>query len=85
MKMNIKTFEAEYDLIEFNHYIDKSNDKIIHVLDMVVKTEEIDYIKEELSNIFIVDADKNSYVFSDYELIECYNIGAGLVQIICAK
>ena len=82
--MNIKTFEAQYELIEFNHYTDCS-DNPVDVLDFVIKSNDIDFIQDELEEIFVVNMDKNSYVFSEYEPIECYDIGGGLTRAICVK
>lgn len=85
--MEVKTFEAQYELIEFNLYMDSSEDKdeITTIVDLVIKFDNIDFIKNELSNIFIVDNDNVSYVLSGYKIKECYKIGDNLIRTICVK
>ena len=83
--MEVITFGAKYELIEFNHYIDHESEKTVSVLDIVIKTNALDFIEKEFNNLFIIDTEKTSYVFSDYELTEYYEIGGGLVRIICVK
>lgn len=85
--MEVKTFEAQYELIEFNLYMDSSEDKdkITTIVDLVIKFDNIDFIKNELNNIFIVDNDNISYVLSEYKVKECYKIGDNLIRAICIK
>lgn len=85
--MKAKTFEAQYELADFNLYMDNSNDnnEVVTVVDFVVENDNLDFIKKEFNNIFIIETDKITYLFSDYELIECYSIGEGLIRVICVK
>ena len=83
--MKAKTFAAQYELIEFNHYIDHDSEESTSVVDIVVESDNIDFIKKEFDNIFVVETDKEIYVFSNYELIECYEIGGKLIRVICIK
>lgn len=83
--MKAKTFAAQYELVEFNHYMDYELENSASVVDMVVESNNIDFIEEEFNSLFVVSIDSNYYVFSDYELIECYKIGGGLIRIICVK
>ena len=82
--MKIYTSMAQYELIEFNHYIDQSGDSIIHVVDFVVELSNIDSIEEEFSN-FLISTKDFAYSLLNYEVTEYYEIGNGLVQIICVK
>lgn len=83
--MKVVTFGAQYELIEFNHYIDHESEETVSVLDIVIKSNTMDFIEKEFNNLFIIDTEKTSYVFSKYELTEYYEIGGGLVRIICVK
>ena len=83
--MKVKTFKAQYELIEFDHYMDHSYEEPISVIDLLLKTNEIDYVKDELETLFAVETDKQSYVFSGYTVNECYEIEDGLVKVVCIK
>ena len=84
--MEIKTFEARYELVEFCHYIDSSNlDTQISVLELVVNTPDIEFLEQELSTIFAVETEKQVYVFSGYEVSECYEEDNGLIKVVCIK
>ena len=80
--MEIKTFEARYELIDFCHYIDPNQ---INVLELTVNTDDMDYLESELTSIFAIETDKQTYVFSGYEVNECYKEDNGLVKIVCIK
>lgn len=80
--MEIKTFEARYELIDFCHYIDPNQ---ISVLELTVDTDDMDYLESELTSIFAIETDKQTYVFSGYEVNECYKEDNGLVKVVCIK
>ena len=83
--MKAVTFGAQYELIEFNHYIDQESEETVNVLDIVIKSNTMDCIENEFNNLFVIDTEKTNYVFSNYELIEYYEVGGGLIRIICIK
>lgn len=80
--MEIKTFEARYELVEFCHYIDPNQ---INVLELSINSDELDYLENELSNIFAIETEKQTYVFSGYEVSECYKEDNGLTKVVCIK
>ena len=80
--MEIKTFEARYELIEFCHYIDSNQ---ISVLELTVNTDDMNFLENELSTIFAIETDRQTYVFSGYEVSECYEEDNGLIKIVCIK
>lgn len=80
--MEIKTFEARYELVEFCHYIDSNQ---INILELTVNTNDMDYLEGELSNIFAIETEKQTYVFSGYEVSECYKDDNDLIKIVCIK
>lgn len=82
--MKIYTKEAQYEPIEFNHYIDQSDKGTTHVVDFVIEPVDIDSIEEEFSSTIVATKDF-AYSLSEYEVIEYYEIGDGLVQVICVK
>ena len=84
--MEIKTFEARYELIEFCHYIDNSNpDTQVSVLELLINTQDIEFLEQELSTIFAIETEKQVYVFSGYEVSECYEEDNGLIKVVCIK
>ena len=80
--MEIKTFEARYELVEFCHYIDPNQ---INVLELSINSDELDYLENELSNIFAIETEKQTYVFSGYDVSECYKEDNGLTKVVCIK
>ena len=83
--MKVKTFKGQYELVEFDHYMDANDGAIVCVLDLLLRTDDIDYVEDELRDIFAVDTDKQSYVFSNYEITDCFLNDVGLVRVICVK
>ena len=45
----------------------------------------MDYLEDELSDIFAIETEKQTYVFSGYEVSECYEDNNGLVKVVCTK
>lgn len=84
--MEVKTFESRYELIEFNHYIDNINPEVqISIVELLLNTKDIEYLEDELSNIFVIITDKQTYIFSGYSVSECYEENNGLVKVVCIK
>ena len=83
--MKAKTFGAQYELVEFNHYVDSGKEKPINVVDFVVESDNIEFIENEFSHLFVIETGENFHVFNDYELTECYEVGGGLIRVICVK
>lgn len=76
-----------HNLTDFNLYMDNNTDidEVVTVVDFVVESNNIDFVKKEFNNMFIIDTEKVSYLFADYELIECYKISENLIRVICVK
>lgn len=84
--MEVKTCQAQYALAEFHSYINKTeDDSYTNVVEILLDTDQIDYIEKDFSNIFIVETNKHTYVFSGYEVIEYYITEDGLVRVVCVK
>ena len=83
--MKLKTFNGEYGLLEFNYHIDNSYRTTINILELLIETNEIDYVKEELNDSFIIEAEHYTYVFSDFKVEESYLVGDELLLIVCVK
>lgn len=84
--MNIKTFQNIYDLIEFHCYIDQVADReCISIVELLIRTNDIDAIEDDFSRIFAVETDTQTHVFSNYEVSEYYVVEDGLVKVICIK
>ena len=83
--MKAKTYAAQYELIEFNHYMDHNKDKSVSVVDLIIESDDIDFIQKEFDHLFVINTDSDSYAFLDYKLTECYDVGGGLTRVICVK
>ena len=83
--MEIKTFKGQYKLLEFDHHIEDFGDTVVNVLDLLVSADGAEYIEDELNNIFAIDTEKHSYIFSGYEVSECYITEDGFVKVVCVK
>ena len=83
--MELKALNTEYELLEFNYHIDNSYDKPISILELLIKTDEIDLVRADLTNLFIIETDTYVYVFDGFEIQECYMVGDKLLQAVCVK
>ena len=84
-KEEIIQIKSEYELIEFNHYVDNiSSDTQISVIEFLLNAKDMEYLEDELSDIFAIVTDKQAYVFSGYEVSECYEDENGLIKEVAA-
>lgn len=85
--MVAKTFEAQYEIVDFNLYLSEDIDRkeVINIVDFVIEESNVDFIKKEFNGIFVIDNDKLSYLFSGYKIKECYPISGNLIRVICVK
>lgn len=84
--MEAKTFQSKYDVVEFHTYItNTADDGCITVIELLLNTNQLDFIEKDFSDIFAIETDKQTYVFSGYEVSEYYPTDDGLVKVICIK
>lgn len=84
--MEIKTFESRYELVEFCYYIDNSSPgHHVNIIELLIDTNDIEFLELELSNIFAIETEKQVYVFSGYTVSECYEEDNGLIKVVCIK
>ena len=83
--MKVKSLHSSYDLIEFHHYIDDIDGNIVSVLELLIKSTDLEPIEPEFSDIFAIETTNQSYVFSNYTVSEYYTIDDEYIKIICVK
>lgn len=83
--MEVKTCQSTYTATEFHSYINSINDNCVNVVELLLNTNQLDFIEKDFSNIFVVETDKQTYVFSGYEVSEYYITENGLVKVVCIK
>lgn len=84
--MKVHTLNSHFNLYEFHFYIDQSDENtLISVLDLLIESDDLDLIKDSFTNIFTIETDNQTYVFSNYDLSEYYTVGDGLIKVTCVK
>ena len=69
--MDVKTCQSQYSLAEFHSYLNKTTeDDYTSVVELLIDADQLDFIEKDFSGIFIVETNKHTYVFSNYEVIE---------------
>ena len=84
--MEVRTFQSKYEVIEFHSYLMNLNgDDCINVIELLLNTNQLDFIEKDFSDIFAIETNKQTYIFSGYEVSEYYLTDEGLVKVICIK
>ena len=86
--MEVKTYQKQYRLLRFDHYIDNvDEDTVVSILEMILDVEDVDfdYIKDEFSETFVIETSDQCYVFSHYDVHEYYVTDSGRICVICIK
>lgn len=82
--MNIKTFNSQYDLVEFHHYINQVDDKTVNIVELLLNCPVDEFFESDLESIFVIEEEKQTHVFSWYEVDEFYEED-GLLKVILVK
>ena len=70
--MYIKTFQNEYELCEFHHYVNVVEDEVVSVVELLVNSSIDKLTENEFTSIFIIEGEKQNSVFSGYSVDEFY-------------
>lgn len=82
--MNIKTFNSQYDLVEFHHYINQVDDKTVNIVELLLNCPVDEFFESDFESIFVIEEEKQTHVFSWYEVDEFYEED-GLLKVILVK
>lgn len=82
--MYIKSFQTEYNLTEFHHYVNHVGDDTVNVLELLIDCPIEEFVEEDLTSIFVIEDEKQTYVFSWYKVDEFYEVD-GLVKVVLVK
>ena len=75
--MELKTYKTNFPIVEFQHFIDDVSTpeeiRFNSVLDILFNNEvTLEAIDDCDLSIFVIETNFQTYVFSGYDLIECY-------------
>jgi len=82
--MNLKTFNSEYNVVEFHHYINHIDDKVINLVELLIDCPIEEFVEDDFTSIFVIETDKQTHVFSWYTVDEYYEEN-GLLKIVLVK
>ena len=82
--MKIKTFQNEYELCEFHHYVNVVDSKVVSIVELLINSPLDKLTESEFTSIFIIEDEKQNSVFSGYEVNEFYEEN-GMTKVILAK
>lgn len=84
--MKVKTLSTRYNLLEFHHYIDEIEpNELISVLELLIESTDLNSIEKDFTNIFVIETNNQSYVFSNYTISEFYIVDDKYIRISCVK
>ncbi len=82
--MYIKTFQNEYEICEFHHYVNVVEDEVVSVVELLVNSSMDKLTENEFTSIFIIEDEKQNSVFSGYSVDEFYEEN-GMTKIVLVK
>lgn len=82
--INLQFKNARMECVEFNCYFEEVGEELRSQIELLVEAN-VDEIEEVYSNPFLVEMEHQTCVFDGYELWEFYEVGNGLVKIVCIK
>ena len=82
--MYLKSFNSEYNIAEFHHYVTYANDKVANMVELLIDCPVDEFVEDDFTSIFMIETDKQTYVFSWYEVNEYYEEN-GLLKVILVK
>lgn len=82
--MNIRTFQSQYELVEFHQYVNHVGDKVVNLVELLVNCPIEDFREQDFTSIFVIEDEKQTYVFSWYEVNEFFEED-GMVKVVLVK
>lgn len=82
--MYIKSFNSEYELIEYHHFVNYVDDRVVNLVELVINCPIEEFVEEDFTSIFIIEMDKQTHVFSWYTVDEYYEEN-GYLKVILVK
>ena len=62
--MNLETFNSEYNVVEFHHYINHVDDKVVNLVELLIDCPIEEFVESDFTSIFMIETDKHTHVFS---------------------
>ena len=82
--MYLKSFNSEYNVVEFHHYVTCANDKVVNMVELLIDCPVDEFVEDDFTSIFMIETDKQTHVFSWYTVDEYYEEN-GLLKVILVK
>jgi len=82
--MYLKSFNSEYNVVEFHHYVNYANDKVVNMVELLIDCPVDEFVEDDFTSIFMIETDKQTHVFSWYTVDEYYEEN-GLLKVILVK
>ena len=82
--MNILTCNGEYTLVEFNFFVNVINDTVVSSVELLLNCSIDEFVESDFESIFVIEAEKQTHVFSQYVVSEYYEEN-GLLKVILTK
>lgn len=82
--MYIKSFNSEYELIEYHHFVNYVDDRVVNLVELVINCPIEEFVEDDFTSIFIIETDKQTHVFSWYTVDEYYEEN-GYLKVILVK
>lgn len=82
--MYLKSFNSEYNVAEFHHYVNYVNDKVVNMVELLIDCPVDEFVEDDFTSIFMIETDKQTHVFSWYVVDEYYEEN-GLLKVILVK
>lgn len=82
--MYLKSFNSEYNVAEFHHYVNYANDKVVNMVELLIDCPVDEFVEDDFTSIFMIETDKQTHVFSWYVVDEYYEEN-GLLKVILVK
>ena len=82
--MYIKSFNSQYELIEYHHYVNYVDDKVVNLVELIIDCPIEKFAEDDFTSIFIIETDHQTHVFSWYTIDEYYAEN-GYLKVILVK
>ena len=82
--MNLKSFNAEYNLMEYHHYVNHVDDKVVNLVELIIDCPIDKFVEDDLTSIFVIESENQTHVFSWYKVDEYYEEN-GYLKVVLVK
>jgi hypothetical protein len=70
--------------MEYHHYVNHVDDKVVNLVELIIDCPIDEFVEDDFTSIFVIEAENQTHVFSWYKVDEYYEEN-GYLKVVLVK